>query len=118
MLSTLSTNSTVNDEAPVIILQKSLASSPSSLPNVTLIIAIHQTELQYVIDDDIQIQIFSKQSICKINIGVQITPSLDSLFCRYFNTIDQQTTSILTHLSSEKCQKTPVSITIQRSNIQ
>ncbi|CAF2611225.1 unnamed protein product [Rotaria sp. Silwood2] len=44
MLSTLSTNSTVNDEAPVIILQKSLASSPSSLPNVTLIIAIHQTE--------------------------------------------------------------------------
>jgi len=74
-------------------------------------------KIQHVADESIQTS--PERPPHRIDIGVQTTPSLDSLSRRRFQTIEQQTTPIGTRSSSSSsCQTTPVAIAIQRSNTQ
>ena len=85
------------------------------------------TDKEQQVDIPIQVHQMTNESvqtspvrpICRVNIAVQTTPSLDPASRRQFQTMEQQTTPVVPRSSSSSsCQTTPVPIVIQRTNIQ
>ncbi|CAF1305699.1 unnamed protein product [Adineta steineri] len=72
-------------------------------------------KIQHVTDEGIQTSPI--QSPRRVDIGIQTTPSLNPLSYRRYQTIEQQTTPIITRSSSSSsCQTTSIAIAIQQTS--